>query len=128
MKKDNPLRPGKMIEMVLRSLFLKPATVNYPQEPLPMPERFRGKLKFDPAKCIGCLLCKKDCPTNAITIKKVGEKQYEAELDLGKCIYCAQCVDSCPKGALAITPEYELALTDRGKLKVKFDAEPKKPT
>lgn len=118
--KKKPIRPGKMVELVLKSLFKKPATVNYPAEPLPMPPNFRGKLKFDADKCIGCLICTKDCPTNAITIRKVGEKQFEAEIDLGKCIYCAQCVDSCPKKALAITPEFELASFDRGQLKITY--------
>ena len=128
MKKKGLIRPGMMIELVLRSLFKKPATVNYPAEKMPMPEHFRGKLKFDASKCIGCLLCMKDCPTNAITIKKVGEKQFEAEIDLGKCIYCAQCVDSCPKKALDITPEFELAQLDRNKLKIVYHAEPEKNT
>lgn len=117
MKKPQ-LKLGKMVQLVLQSLFLKPATVNYPAEKMPMPKNFRGKLKFEAEKCIGCLICVKDCPTNAITIRKIGDKQFEAEVDLGKCIYCAQCVDSCPKKALAITPEFELAGFDRGKLKV----------
>ena len=117
--------PGKMIELVLRSLFKKPATINYPLEKFNMPERFRGKLKFLPEKCIGCLMCVKDCPSGAIKINKIGEKEFEAEIDLGKCIYCGQCVDSCPKKALEMTKDFELAQTDKNTLKIKIHAEPK---
>jgi len=117
------IRPGAMIAMVLQSLFKKPATVDYPAKELPMPEAFRGQLKFDSAKCIGCLLCMKDCPSNAIEIKKIADKKFEMDIDLGKCIYCGQCVDSCVKKALAITPRFELAQTDREKLKIIFDVE-----
>jgi formate hydrogenlyase subunit 6/NADH:ubiquinone oxidoreductase subunit I len=86
-------------------------------------KNFRGKLKFFPEKCIGCKLCMKDCPSDAITITKIGEKKFQAEIDIAKCIYCAQCVDSCPKKALEATPEFELAQLDRGKLKVVYSAE-----
>ncbi|MBN3033178.1 MAG: 4Fe-4S binding protein [Candidatus Saganbacteria bacterium] len=117
-----------MIDFVLKSLFKKPATVNYPFEPMPMPPHFRGKLKFWPEKCIGCLLCVKDCPAKAIKITKVGDKKFEAEIDLGKCIYCAQCVDSCPKKALEITPEFELAQISRNKLRLTYDESGSHPT
>ena len=110
-------RPGRMIREVLRSVLRKPATEKYPARPAPMPGKFRGKLKFDASKCIGCKMCMRDCPSGAITIRKVGDKQFEADIDLGKCIYCAQCVDSCMKKALEITGEYELAQLDREKLK-----------
>jgi formate hydrogenlyase subunit 6/NADH:ubiquinone oxidoreductase subunit I len=117
-------RPGKMASEVLHSLFKKPATSKYPFVKKPMPKNFRGKLRFDAGKCIGCKICMRDCPSAAITIKPIGEKKFIAEIDLAKCIYCGQCVDSCPKKALESTTEFELAQLEHGKLKVVFSAEP----
>ena len=56
------IRPGRMITEVLGSLFKKPATSHYPFVKVEMPEKFRGKMKFYPEKCIGCKLCMRDCP------------------------------------------------------------------
>ena len=124
------IRPGKMIKEVLGSLFKKPATTEYPfhKKTLDVPARFRGKLKFYPQNCIGCKMCMRDCPSNAIVIRKVADKVFEADIDLGRCIYCAQCVDSCPKKALEATSEFELAAIDRDKLKVTFRDIPKPPS
>ncbi|MDD5085539.1 MAG: 4Fe-4S binding protein [Candidatus Omnitrophica bacterium] len=113
-----------MIRQVLHSVVRKPATIKYPREKTEMPEGFRGRVKFYPEKCVGCTLCMKDCPSDAIVIRKVGEKQFEAEIDLGKCIYCGQCVESCPRRALEVTKEFELAQLDKAKLKVVFRAGP----
>ena len=112
-------KPGKMIKEVLRSLPKKPATKNYPTEPIKLPEGFRGRLRFYSDKCIGCKLCMKDCPAEAIVIEKVGDT-FEAIVSLDKCIYCAQCIASCPKQALEATKQFELAQIDRRTLRIKI--------
>ena len=107
-----------MLPFVTKMFFKKSATVLYPAVPKIAEKNFRGKLKFDADKCIGCNFCMKYCQSNAINIIKLEDKKFKAALCLDKCIYCAQCVDSCPKGALSTTREFELASFDRDRLKV----------
>lgn len=113
-------KPGSMFPFVMGMLTKKPATNMYPFIKTEMPDRFRGKLKFEQIKCIGCKMCEKDCPSNAIKIEKVGEKVFDAYVYLDRCIYCGQCVDSCPRKALENTKDYELANFDHEHLKVKI--------
>jgi formate hydrogenlyase subunit 6/NADH:ubiquinone oxidoreductase subunit I len=117
---DKPRRLGAMLESVLGSLFRKPATIRYPFEKFVMPKDFRGQPKFISEKCSGCRLCIRDCPAQAITITKVGEKRFEASLDLGRCVYCAQCAETCPRKAIEISTDFELAQIDRDTLKIVF--------
>jgi formate hydrogenlyase subunit 6/NADH:ubiquinone oxidoreductase subunit I len=122
------IRPGKMLKTVLGSIFKKPATSQYPFVKDEMPENFRGRIKFIPEKCIGCKLCMRDCPSNAIFIRKVADKVFEADIYSNRCVYCAQCVETCPKKALEATREYELAQLNQAALKVVHRAAPSDTT
>ena len=97
-----------MEEELIRGFSRKPVTLRYPFEKLKPPEGFRGKLAWEPEKCVGCGICTKVCPTFALEM--VG-KGLTAELRyyLSRCAFCAQCVESCPRDALRMTEEYELA-------------------
>jgi NADH-quinone oxidoreductase subunit F len=54
---------------------------------------------IDEAKCTGCRICAKKCPTGAIA----GEKKKVHVIDQSKCIKCRVCYESCPKKWAAVT-------------------------
>ena len=52
----------------------------------------------DNATCIGCGVCKKQCPSGAI----VGERKNAHYIIVDKCIGCGACVDACPKQSISL--------------------------
>ncbi len=48
-------------------------------------------IRVNPEKCKMCGLCKKACPTEAIT----WEKKTPAAIDVEKCIRCRSCIQAC---------------------------------
>jgi len=112
-------RPAKIMPLTMKLLVSKPATVAYPVGGPGVFPKIRGRIVFDEEKCIGCSACMRDCPTSAIVIEKLPEKQFACTLRNDRCIYCAQCVDVCPKDALHYTPDFELASLSKDTLKVR---------
>jgi ferredoxin len=52
-----------------------------------------------PAKCVGCLLCLKNCPVDAIS----GERKKVHVIDQELCIKCGACLDVCPPKVSAVS-------------------------
>lgn len=106
------MRPATMLIDVTRSLFRKPATERYPFVRYEPPERLRGRLSWDPQDCIGCELCIKDCPSQALEMIVLDKqaKRYVVRYYLDRCSFCAQCVQSCRQACLSMAhQEWELA-------------------
>ena len=56
-----------------------------------------ANIKIDPAKCKGCGICKKNCPTGAIS----GEVKQTHSINPEICIKCGVCISKCPFKAIS---------------------------
>ena len=106
-----------LLKEVIKSIFSKPATIQYPKELTPVEPDARGRHYPDLSKCIGCSLCMIECPANAIIMKKIPEgyeapkrnpKKIYPSINYLKCVYCYRCVTVCPTNAYVTTSEYRL--------------------
>lgn len=107
-------------------------TVQYPEEKLAVPERFRF-IPFlvtynedDPEYagkdwCTSCGICAKVCPPQCIWIVQTkdpatGRPKPEPEafyIDIDVCMNCGYCAEYCPFDAIKMDHDYELASYDR---------------
>jgi NADH-quinone oxidoreductase subunit I len=101
-------------------------TVQYPDEKLPVPERYRSlpMLIVDEAtgkeRCRACGICAKVCPPQCIWIvrdmgpdgKPIPRPTYFV-IDAMICMSCGFCAEFCPFDAIKINHDYELSSGDR---------------
>ncbi|MEO1645987.1 MAG: 4Fe-4S binding protein, partial [Chloroflexota bacterium] len=107
-------------------------TVQYPEEKVAMPERFRfvpflvvqdHDDELNPSKdwCTSCGICSKVCPPQCIWIVRgddpeTGRPIPEPEaffIDIDICMNCGFCAEFCPFDAIKMDHDYELASYDR---------------
>jgi len=119
-----------MLFEVVKNLFSKPMTVQFPHQSIPIPDGYRGEQIFDIDSCTACGLCSRICPNRAIEMvaapdeyKDKYPKEYP-KIDLGKCCFCGLCQDICPKGGITLTKGFFLSTFDPNSvIKVPFPQE-----
>lgn len=79
--------PKHLISLIPYEATTKVACSNQEKGPITM--------KACTVGCIGCQICKKNCPADAITIDS-----FLAAIDYEKCTGCGICRGKCPKGAI----------------------------
>ena len=107
------------LKTAVTNLFKKPSTVLYPFVPVEAKPNYRGRISYDPEKCVNCGMCMKVCSPQAITrvIEPVdGGEQITYTFDLTSCTFCAMCQDFCSSKAIRLTEDYHMAEEDSSKL------------
>jgi NADH-quinone oxidoreductase subunit I len=101
-------------------------TVQYPEERLAVPERFRflpfllWDTEVDNIRCTSCGICAKVCPPQCIWIvrgtKPDGKPKPEPEefyIDVSVCMSCGFCAEYCPFDAIKMDHVFELSDFER---------------
>ncbi|MBC7329039.1 NADH-quinone oxidoreductase subunit I [bacterium] len=107
----------KSLSITFLYFWRRKVTVQYPEERIEHPPRFRASVDVDINKCIACGICQRVCPSKVIEIEawrvKEGEKEVRKPrsftLNLGRCMVCGLCAEYCPTEAIRMTQEYELS-------------------
>ena len=104
------------VKEAVSQLFSKSSCAMYPVVESVAAPRYRGRIAYDPTKCIGCGMCERVCAGGAITRTtehiddETGDK-VTLTFDLGSCTFCANCADFCSVKAIRLTQDYHMIAT-----------------
>ena len=110
------------LKEMVENLLSKPCTILYPVEKVPIPEAFRGQVRINDEKCIGCSRCSLVCPSACITMvadakeievkgKKLMRKK-RPEVKIFRCVRCGLCAQYCPSDGIVMENVLSCSGTD----------------
>ena len=108
----------RSIWMIGLHAFAKRETQMYPEEPVNVAPRYRGRIVLtrDPdgeERCVACNLCAAVCPVGCISLQKAEHEDGRwypefFRINFSRCIFCGLCEEACPTTALQLTPDFEM--------------------
>lgn len=109
--------------MIFSHAWHKRDTLQYPEEKVPVPPRYRGRIVLtrDPdgdERCVACNLCAVACPVGCIALQKAEREDGRwypdfFRINFSRCIFCGLCEEACPTTAIQLTPDFELGEYNR---------------
>jgi len=114
-----------ILVMLWKNLWGGSRTMRFPARPK-ISSRFRGLVRFDPALCSGCAICKMRCTSRAIDFKG-GKGEFTWSYDPGQCTFCGRCVEGCKEHALHQEEDTPPVYTTIGELKQSYTVARKPP-
>jgi NADH-quinone oxidoreductase subunit I len=107
-------------------MFHRRETIEYPEEPIIDPPRFRGRIVLtrDPEgeeRCVACYLCSAACPVDCIALQAAqdahGRRFAEFfRINFSRCILCGYCEEACPTYAIQLSNDFEFCEYERKNL------------
>jgi len=117
----------KGLWVTFRTTLRRPITAQYPNEHMPVQDRYMGfpALTWDSGVgepyCVACMVCIRECPTQCMSATMMDNpnhakgvssrrKMVESfEINFTRCIICGICVDVCNFDAIEMSHEHELS-------------------
>src|ERR1039458_7667796 len=114
-----------ILTMMWKNLWGGSRTTLFPARPK-VSEHYPGLVRFDPALCSGCAICKMRCTARAIEFKG-GKGEFTWSYDPGQCTFCGRCVEGCKEHALSQDSECPPIYLTIGELKEFYTLKRKAP-
>ena len=114
-----------ILTMLWRNLWGGSRTLLFPARPK-VTKGYRGLVRFDPALCTGCAICRFRCTARAIEFK-AAKGEFTWSYDPGQCTFCGRCVEGCKTHALSQDPECPPVYLSIGALKQSYTVARKPP-
>ena len=116
----------RSIVMIFGHTFRKRDTIEYPEQKVYLPPRFRGRIVLtrDPdgeERCVACNLCAVACPVGCISLQKAEKEDGRwypefFRINFSRCVFCGMCEEACPTTAIQLTPDFEMCEYERQSL------------